>query len=452
MGLLRVFDRISLMVERLRRETQPPTLRLKLGLMMLVPLVVIGVFAAGAAQDKLADRSDAREMQARTELVWASGELVHQLQRERGLSAMVLASSSLPSADLQEQRVATDHAHAQFDSLLEGFDAPTDARFVSLYDAAHAGWERLLQHRSRIDTLETGIGGSLAQYTALIEQHLDLVKYTNMMRTGEPSVAPLSVAYSDFLLAKEHSALIRDILEAAAVAGTLSEEDDAELGHLIAVEQAHLHTFLDRTPTELLSLYWAAMGEGTVQQALELRSELLTGNLLRSSTDGRLLFDGLSGHIDALLAVERQIVDLLVADARGRESAAASRLALIAAGGVLSLVLCFAVLALAARSIASPMGSLAQAARRIAVGDLEAATSSRWAEDPIGAIGLAFDDMRQYHTEMAQAAENLAWGNLDIEVEPRSPVDTLGESLAAMTRRLSLGMQEAEFQIGRAHV
>ena len=421
------------------------TLRVKLGLMLLVPLLALAVFATVVVQDKLSDRTVALEMRQHAELAYAVGELIHELQRERGLSGIAVNVSDTPAVDLAAQRGRTNETYVRFESAVRNFPTEGDRRFSAGQTAVEARWERLQEQRRSIDDGAVNSRAAMLPYTGLIEQLLDLATTATTVQSDGSTLSSLSVAHGDFLHAQERAAMIRGTLGAAATVGVLTEVDRRELDRLVIQEQTYLHSFLDRAPSQIVEMYWAVFVEEEVQTASQLRSALLTGDLISASPDGGEVFEGLSGQVDGLLNVERGIVREIEAEAAARETASAWALAIIGIGAAALLVLSFVVLAVAARSIARPLVALADGARKIAEGDLEA-EPSEWTNDAIGEIGEAFDDMRAYLAEMAAAAEELAWGNLEIEVEPRSAVDTFGNSIAAMTRRLSLMMVESEYR------
>lgn len=443
MGLVSMDGLVKGTAERLRARARRLTLGMKLDLMMLVPLLALGVFAAGAVHDKLGDRTAAYENHERAELALASGNFIHELQRERGLSGIAVKSGGESPEALVVQRLATDEARVRLLTAVEDFDAPADLRFTAAESAVEMRWERLVEHRNTVDSGETTSSSAMRPYTSMIEQLLDLITYANTLQSGGSRLSSLAVAHWDFLHAKERSALIRGILGTSSADGVLTEAERLELHGLLAEEQAYLHSFLDRAPRETLAAYWGSLAAPEVQTALLLRSELLSGDLVASSPDGGRVSETLSGHVEGLFAVERGIIDEIEVDAARGESAAVVMLVVIVAGTVGLLALYFVVLTVTARSIARPLVALADDARQIAEGDLQASPMEH-TSDAIGEIGMAFDDMRGYLTEMAGAAEELAWGNLETEVEPRSPADTFGNSLAAMTRRLSLTMAESE--------
>ena len=99
------------------------------------------------------------------------------------------------------------------------------------------------------------------------------------------------------------------------------------------------------------------------------------------------MFETMSGHVEGLLAVEREIIDEIEADTARRRSTAVTML----------------VLTVTAYGIARPLVALADDTRQMVGGDLHARPMERKG-DAIAEIGTAFDDMRAYLTEMAAAA------------------------------------------------
>jgi methyl-accepting chemotaxis protein len=88
------------------------------------------------------------------------------------------------------------------------------------------------------------------------------------------------------------------------------------------------------------------------------------------------------------------------------------------------------------RSIIGPLKQMTAAARRLAEGDVQQ-TLSLHSRDELGQMAAAFRDTIAYQQAMAQAAERLAGGDLTARVEPKSERDGLGQAFAHMTANLS---------------
>jgi len=55
-------------------------------------------------------------------------------------------------------------------------------------------------------------------------------------------------------------------------------------------------------------------------------------------------------------------------------------------------------------------------------------------QDEIGQLARTFDAMVKYLREMAAVSEAIAGGNLTVEVQPRSPNDTLANAFTRMMK------------------
>ena len=104
--------------------------------------------------------------------------------------------------------------------------------------------------------------------------------------------------------------------------------------------------------------------------------------------------------------------------------------------GLIFLVLASVLFYFFARSLTLPLVKVADAAERIAAGDLTVEVAPESRQDEIGSLYRAFVLMIQSLKERAQAAEKIAAGDLTIKVTPLSGVDTLGNAFSTMVEKL----------------
>ncbi|HWT93884.1 MAG TPA: methyl-accepting chemotaxis protein [Solirubrobacteraceae bacterium] len=96
------------------------------------------------------------------------------------------------------------------------------------------------------------------------------------------------------------------------------------------------------------------------------------------------------------------------------------------------LLLTAAVIVFVARRIAKPVQQVAAAAERLAEGDTEIALDVR-SRDEVGQMARSFASIVDYQREVAEAARRVAGGDLTVDVEPKSERDTLGTAFARLT-------------------
>jgi methyl-accepting chemotaxis protein len=102
-------------------------------------------------------------------------------------------------------------------------------------------------------------------------------------------------------------------------------------------------------------------------------------------------------------------------------------IAVLAVGAAVGIVL--------ARNLANPIKAMARTAQGLAQGDIqqEVTFTSR---DEVGILADSFRALIAYQKEMAQAAEKIAAGDLTVRVQPVSEKDVLGQSFAKMITKL----------------
>jgi methyl-accepting chemotaxis protein len=151
-----------------------------------------------------------------------------------------------------------------------------------------------------------------------------------------------------------------------------------------------------------------------------------------ATVDAGKKYDLFDEKLEALIAQQG-------ADAKGlyeqsvREEQSAELLVVVAV--VLSVLAAIGCGIFISSLIASPLAGMADAARRIAAGDLavEVEAGSR---DEVGALGASFRAMVEYLRETAVVAEEIAAGDLRSEVRPKSERDVLGSAFAKMLANL----------------
>lgn len=169
---------------------------------------------------------------------------------------------------------------------------------------------------------------------------------------------------------------------------------------------------------------------------VEVRDQTLELAAAGDLTSARSLLNG--ALLEEAKAVEAAIEDIQqakVADARSlalQNEAAAAR-ALWVTGVVVVLAVALAVVAglLLSRLIGRPLQDMAASARRLAMGDLTPVTPLTQA-DETGVLSQAFASMVDAQRTLADAASRLASGDLSVRTAPRSDADLLGHSFVQL--------------------
>ena len=137
-------------------------------------------------------------------------------------------------------------------------------------------------------------------------------------------------------------------------------------------------------------------------------------------------------HIGAMM--ERKKEQAHAADEQNDEMARSAELAMTAVA-VFAVALAVVLGLLIARSIGQPVKVLVAAARKMAVGDLAVEVIVD-RKDEVGELAAAFKEMAEGMGLVTQAAQEIARGNLSVEVRERSGRDELMKALCGMVDEL----------------
>ena len=115
---------------------------------------------------------------------------------------------------------------------------------------------------------------------------------------------------------------------------------------------------------------------------------------------------------------------------------------------LITLIILAAAIAFVATRLAKPANQVSRAARQISHGDLGVHIDSR-SQDEIGQVAQSFEEMVGYLSRMADSADEIAAGRLDIDMRPASDRDRLGVAFSRMRDRLEVLIRQIAATSGR---
>jgi len=155
-------------------------------------------------------------------------------------------------------------------------------------------------------------------------------------------------------------------------------------------------------------------------------------------------------HLDV---ADQENTKVLDARRKSDETAATATIVIALMSTLLALALGIAIAYSTANAITEPLRNLMKVARQIGnAGDLEHEIDIH-RDDEIGELSRTFSSMVTYLKEMAALSEDIAGGNLNVEVQPRSKSDTLGNAFARMVeglRNMVRSVRDAASQVASA--
>lgn len=273
--------------------------------------------------------ADLHYLGASTALARASGHLIHQLQRERGLSNLYLASGGQRAKQARLDQIAlTVLAQAGLEQTLDRFDLlqarPGSAtRLYSAMAFALQGLQALPHWRDRVAAQTLDAQASTRGYNRLVAALLSLV-FEAADTATDPHISRLLVSMFHFIQGKELAGQERAAGTAMFATGTADPTQQDHLRHLMADQQRCLQNFADLASDAAKALWQDTQGDAAVVELEHLR-----GVLCASTPHGALnpessetWFSCCSLRIDQMKRVEDALADHLHALCQSKAQAA----------------------------------------------------------------------------------------------------------------------------------
>ena len=421
-------------------------IRYRLLLLVALPLVGLAYPAYEKATEATSTVASTRQVQQLVVLSTKIGDLVHELQKERGASAGYLGSKGMAFRDkLDQQRALTG---ARLDTFQQAtarlyLSAGPAARLVESLEAAQADLARLDAHRQKVDALGLVATESNAYYSRLNATLLDAIVHAGGL-SDDAAVARHLQAYTAFMLAKERAGIERALLSATFSQDAFTPALYASFVAMGAQQTAYMHDFAMHATAEQIAFRDATLQGPAADEVERLRGiaqqKAATGGF---GVSGPAWFDAATRRIDLMKQVESRLSDDVLQLAAGRERAAQSVLRTTGGAALVLLVLAGLACLLVIRSITRPLRRLETTIAHIAdSGDLAQRTGIA-GRDEVGRAALAFDRligaMHQAIEEVTLTVMAVAQGDFSRQVTAPLPgdLDTLKRGVNASAGAIS---------------
>jgi methyl-accepting chemotaxis protein len=189
-------------------------LRHKLMMLIALPLAALLYFAISGAVEKFGTAYLLGKVGTVMEFSVQGGDLAHELQKERGMSAGYIASKGAKfGPELQAQRQKTDKAADVIKRAFKTFDKADYPESVVMHiDGSMTDLARLSEFRARVDSLPETAEETIANYSMLIMHYLDISQQISAMGVLDGEIVRVAATYGSMLEFKERDGRERAIL------------------------------------------------------------------------------------------------------------------------------------------------------------------------------------------------------------------------------------------------
>ena len=428
-------------------------MRSKFALVLVLPLIALGWFAASGVIARQAVVNELSRMQALTALAQQAGGWVHQVQQERGMTAGFLGSQGKVFGDrLRQQRSDTDAAAEAFFQQRDQLDATLLTSTISSQLAAvEQQWQQNQSLRDQVDLLSVATPEALGHYTGLNSLLMVLVGELAHL-TGEGAITRQLAAYYNLLEAKDLAGIERALLSNVFAADAMPEATLQRLLSLIGEERAFLETFRVLSGAANREALETALSGPEVERVLERRA-LAIQQTAGFGVNPEEWFDWQTVKIGRLKALEDSVSASIVSTADELKRQAQRDLWWYLAIAVVAAVIAIGMAILIVRTMTRPLQralvSIAERGddltQRLPVpGSDELSRLYQAVNDASAQTEQLIAEMKRNAQSVALASNEIAQGNQDLAQRTEEQSASLVQTASSMEQMTATVRQNAD--------
>ena len=210
-----------------------------------------------------------------TELSVVYSELVHELQKERGMTAGYLGSNGTKFGDkLQVQRKTTDQKRTKKTNFWakSGF---TDSRVIELNSVIEQALQKITSIRQQVDNQSISLGVALGYYTQLNKDLLSVATLNADIST-DAVVTKETVAYYNFLQGKERAGIERAVLSNTFAEGQFEPSLFVKFITLVSEQKTYFDNFVRFSNVDNINFFTEQLDHNSVKEVEKMRDIALT--------------------------------------------------------------------------------------------------------------------------------------------------------------------------------
>jgi methyl-accepting chemotaxis protein len=405
-------------------------------LALMVPTLGLALAASEIVFEK---RATVREMNALAELVDVAtviSGLVHELQKERGGSALFLGSGGRQFVrELPEQRQATDQWRTRLASTFNDVGLTKTGSLGAVVKDASSQLAGLDGTRQEISALRLAPPQSAAFYTGAIARLLDVGLEISKQIT-DPEAAARMMAYENMMQVKERAGQERAMGSGGFAGGKL----ELPAYRRIVEVNGEQEMFLKRLRAFATAEEWSLLGStvtgpsvSEVDRMRKLILETAPGAPL-TGVEAPYWFRMTTDRIDLLKKVEDHLAANVVAVAtRIRDGANRDfAIALTTACGLVLLTLVLGTIIV--RGVTRPVAAMTDAMKRLAAGNSQVDVPARERRDEVGEMAAAVEVFKQNMIEAERLRGEQETAKQQAEADKKAMMNRLASDFEASVK------------------
>ena len=296
------------------------SIKVKIATAILLPVLGLLFYSGYTVLDKQSQWSQLAELEALAVFAPKMSAVVHEMQAERGYSAVFIGSrgSSAASANMNGQYQNTDKAAAQLNQAAAEFDVThLGAELEGKYNKALSELGRIGQIRGNVGSLSMSGSDMAAYYTSTIQAMIEVITLMAGL-SPDATVSNDITAYISVIQAKEKTGVERAMGALGFNQGRFDPEVLRRFSGLIAEQESYLWVFDHYASATMRQLYADIVRGAEVDTVRRMEQIALEGGLLGDlqGVRGPEWFAAITAKINLMKeaedAVARQMLDHVV--------------------------------------------------------------------------------------------------------------------------------------------
>tara|TARA_R110001583_G_scaffold7158_3_gene35608 strand:- start:1825 stop:3804 length:1980 start_codon:yes stop_codon:yes gene_type:complete len=284
--------------------------RKKIFSLLALPMLGFLWLSISSIIDGVAIKNEMSIIAPLTKLSVVYSELVHELQKERGMTAGFLGSKGTKFAKkLQNQRQSTDQKRVQQESFWSDNDFSFN-EIKQLNEAINQSLQKLVSIRQQVDSQSITLGKALTYYTQLNKKLLS-VAILNANLSSNALITKETFAYYNFLQGKERAGIERAVLSNTFAKNKYGEGMYAKFITLVSEQNTYFDNFKQLSNEQGKQYFEQQLNNSAVKEVLKLRV-IAKNKQSDFAIDAEYWFAQSTGRIGQLKKIENYLDNKLL--------------------------------------------------------------------------------------------------------------------------------------------
>ncbi|WP_298821311.1 nitrate- and nitrite sensing domain-containing protein [uncultured Roseibium sp.] len=389
-------------------------IKVQIGLLAIVPMLAVVGFAALSVYEKSVELAHHEFMRPLTRIAEDAGNLIHELQKERGMSVALIKSDYDPAARarLDAQRPKSDDALKTFGDHLAAISLSGEALLADLQHVAEEV-HKTDSFRQAVDAKQFTAGDVVKNYTYEVHKLIHVIGITTESSPSAEITTEL-LAYLTVVEAMESGGLERATGAALLNEFNLSGEVNLQTYKSVIThyggEKAFLKEFASIATKKQKALWENTVKGASVDETLAWRKVIhdLPATKDAKGIEGAAWFAKATERLNLMKTVSDDFIHRAEAAADADSSRLNSEIFVLAAVAVGFVAVTLALVVWQVMAVTKMLGRQRDGITELADGNLEISISDTDRPDEIGDIARASEVFREKlirQQELEEAAE-----------------------------------------------